>query len=264
MPKIAANLTMLFTEVPFLERFEAAAKAGFKYVEFLFPYDYPAEQIRDLLVKNGLQVVLFNLPAGNWAAGERGLGANPLPDRIEEFRAGVAKAVTYAKVLGVPRMNILAGKVIPGVARQEQWQAMVANVQYAADALYCAGLKLVVEAINHYDIPGFFINKTPEVLALINEAGRENVYYQYDLYHAQREEGNLTPTLREHFARIDHIQLADNPGRHQPGTGEINYPFLFAELDKLGYQGFVGLEYIPAPNTLASFGWIKEYGCSLA
>lgn len=260
MPKIAANLTMLFTEVPFLDRFEAAARAGFKYVEFLLPYDYAPEEIKALLDKNGLQVVLFNLPCGNWGAGDRGIAANPA--RVDEFRAGVDKAVAYAKVLGVPRMNCLAGKAVPGVPRDEHWKTLVANVRFAADKLAKAGVKLVVEAINHYDIPGFFLNKTAEVLALLQEVGSPNVYCQYDIYHAQREEGNIVPTLREHLAKIDHIQLADNPGRHQPGTGELNYPFIFAELDRLGYKGFIGGEYIPAPSTADSFGWIKEMGCS--
>ncbi len=262
MPRVAANLTMLFTDVPFLDRFAAAKRAGFKYVEFLFPYEHPAEKVKQALDANGLQVVLFNLPSGNWAAGDRGIGASP--NRIEEFRAGVKTAVSYAKVLRAPRLNCLAGKLVPGFSREEHRKTLVENLRFAADALQEIGVKLIIEAINHYDIPGFFLNRVQEVVDVIAEVGRPNVFVQYDLYHAQREEGNLVPTLREHLAKIDHIQIADNPGRHQPGTGEINYPFLFAELDNLGYGGFVGCEYVPNPDTMHSLDWIKEYGCQLA
>ena len=236
--------------------------AGVADVEFLFPYDHPAEEIKARLDRNGLTVVLFNLPSGNWAGGDRGIAANP--DRVQEFRDGVGRAVAYAGILGPPRLNCLAGKVVPGLGRAESWRTLVENVRFAADALAAAGRKLVVEPINHYDIPGFFLNRTQEALDLITEAARPNVYVQYDVYHAQREEGNLVPTLRERIASIDHIQVADNPGRHQPGTGEINYPFLFAELDRLGYGGFVGCEYVPAPDTAGSLGWIQAMGCRLS
>jgi len=262
MPKIAANLTMLFTNVPFLDRFAAAKQAGFKYVEFLFPYDHPAEKVKEMLDKHGLKVVLFNLPSGNWAGGDRGIGASP--NRVEEFRAGVKTAVSYAKVLGVPRMNCLAGKLVAGFSREDHKKTMVENVKFAADALKEIGIHLIIEQINPYDIPGFFLNRVQEVLDVIAEAGRPNLFVQYDIYHAARTEGNLAQILREHLAKIDHIQVADNPGRHQPGTGEINYPFLFAEMDKLGYKGYVGLEYVPSPDTLKSLGWIKEMGCQLA
>ncbi len=262
MPKLAANLTMLFTDVPFLDRFAAAKQAGFKYVEFLFPYEQPAEKVKEALDKDGLQVVLFNLPSGNWAGGDRGIGASP--NRVEEFRAGVKTAVSYAKALGVPRMNCLAGKMVPGHSREEHRKTLVENLRFAAEALEKIGVKQIVENINPFDIPGFFLNRVQDVLDVIAEAKHPNLYVQYDIYHAQRTEGNLAQILREQFAKIDHIQVADNPGRHQPGTGEINYPFLFAEMDKLGYKGYVGLEYVPAPNTLGSLGWIKEYGCQLA
>jgi len=257
MPKFAANLSMLFTELPFLDRFAAAADAGFRYVEFLSPYEYEYEQLQRAVTQNHLQVVLINLPSGDWAGGDRGIAANPL--RQDEFRAGVERAVAWARVLGVPRMNCLAGKAVPGVSREEQYRTLVENVRYAADALAAAGLDLVVEPINHFDIPGFFLNTVAEAAQLIQDAGRPNVYIQFDVYHVQREEGNITPTLREHFDRIGHIQVADNPGRHQPGTGEINYPFLFAELDRLGYRGYVAGEYVPAPNTLESLAWFKEW-----
>ncbi|OIQ07709.1 hydroxypyruvate isomerase [Moorella thermoacetica] len=261
MPKFAANLTMLFTEVPFLERFKAAREAGFKAVEFLFPYDYQIKEIQGLLRENDLQVVLFNLPAGNWAGGERGIAADPR--RVEEFRAGVREAVTWARALKVPRLNCLAGKALPDCTWEEQWRTLVDNVRYAADALAAEGLKLMVESINHFDIPGFLLNTTGQVLELIREVDRPNVYLQYDIYHAQREEGNLTVTLREHLASIGHIQIADNPGRHQPGTGEINYPFLLGEIDKVGYDGYVSLEYVPQPDTRQSLAWIAVYGYNL-
>ena len=262
MPKLAANLTMLFQDVPFLDRFAAAKQAGFKYVEFLLPYDHPAEKVKEALDKNGLQVVLFNLPCGNWAGGDRGIGANP--NRVEEFRAGVKTAVSYAKLLGVPRLNCLAGKMVAGASREDHKKTLVENLKFAADAVGQIGVKQIVEHINPFDIPGFFLNRVSEVLDVIAEAKRPNLYVQYDIYHAARTEGNLTLTLREQFAKIDHIQVADTPGRNQPGTGEINFPFLFAEMDKLGYKGYVGLEYVPKPDTLSSLGWIKQMGCQLA
>lgn len=261
MPQFAANLTMLFTELPFVERFKAAREAGFKAVEFLFPYEYEIDQIRSLVERNNLQVVLFNLPAGNWAEGERGIACDPV--RKEEFRAGVKQALSFARELGVPRLNCLAGKAVSSSSYEEQWQTLVDNVRYAAEILGQYGINLMVENINHYDIPGFFLNTTKQVLELILEANIPNVYLQYDIYHAQREEGNLTDTLREHIQKIGHIQIADNPGRHQPGTGEINYRYLLQEIDKLGYEGYVSLEYIPQPDTLSSLTWITEYGYAL-
>jgi len=262
MPKIAANLTMLFNDMPFLDRFGAAAKAGFKSVEFLLPYDHPAEKVKEALDKNGLKVVLFNLPCGNWSGGDRGIGANP--NRVQEYRAGVKTAVEYAKVLGVPRMNCLAGKLVPGVSKEQHLATLVDNLKFSADALGAIGVHQIIEPINPFDIPGFALNRVAEVLEVIEKVGRPNVYLQYDVYHAQRTEGNLAQLLREHFAKIDHIQIADNPGRNQPGTGEIEYHFLFAEMDRLGYQGYVGLEYVPKPDTLGSLGWIKNYQVSLA
>ncbi len=262
MPKLAANLTMLFTDMPFLDRFAAAKRAGFTYVEFLLPYDHPAEKVKEALDKNGLKVVLFNLPCGNWAGGDRGIGASP--NRVEEYRTGVKTAVEYAKVLGVPRMNCLAGKMVSGFSKEDHKKTLVENLKFSADALGKIGVKQIVEHINPFDIPGFFLNRVSEVVDVLAEVNRPNVYVQYDIYHAARTEGNLTLTLREQFAKIDHIQIADTPGRNQPGTGEINFPFLFAEMDKLGYKGYVGLEYVPKPDTLSSLGWIKQYGCQLA
>lgn len=261
MPIFAANLSMLFTEVPFMERFALAKEAGFSTIEYLFPYDYDVNELKSQLDGNGLKQVLFNLPAGNWGGGERGIAANP--ERIDEFRAGVHKAIEYALILGVCQVNCLAGKTIPSYSQAEQWAVLADNVRYAAAELAKAGLRLVIEPINHFDIPGFFLNRTEQVLKLIDEVALPNVFVQYDVYHAQREEGELTATLRKHIDKIGHIQIADNPGRHQPGTGEINYAYLFKEIDALGYQGHIGLEYIPSPNSKSSFTWIQDLGYKL-
>jgi hydroxypyruvate isomerase len=258
MPRFAANLTMLFTEASFMERFALARAAGFTHVEYLFPYPFPAADLKAALDRHGLTQVLFNLPAGDWAAGDRGIAA--LPGRSDEFRAGVPKAIEYARALGVPRLNCLAGKRVAGRSDDEHWRTLVDNVRFAATALAAHGLELLVEPINRFDLPGFFINRTEQALRLIDEVGQPNVRVQYDLYHAQREEGELAATLRRHLPRIGHIQIADNPGRHQPGTGEINFPFLFRELDAAGYAGWVGLEYIPKPDTTASLGWMQAMG----
>jgi hydroxypyruvate isomerase len=253
MPKFAANLTMLFNEVPFLERFERAAKAGFQAVEFLFPYPYGTAEIKARLDRHGLQLVLHNLPAGDWDAGERGIAC--LPDRTGEFRAGVARGIEYAKALGVPQLNVLAGKAPAGADPALLRSTFVANLRYAAAELARHGLKLLVEPINTYDIPGFFLSRTADAVAILDEVGAANAYLQYDLYHAQRMEGELAATAARHLPRIAHIQLADNPGRHEPGTGEINYAFLFRELDRMGYAGWIGCEYKPAADTEAGLGW---------
>ena len=254
MPKFAANLTMLFNEVPFLDRFERAAKAGFEAVEFLFPYAWPAEEIRQRLDANRLKLVLHNLPAGDWDAGERGIAC--LPGREDEFRKGVAKAIEYACALGAPRINCLAGKAPAGVAEDALRATFVSNMRYAAGELKAAGIRLLMEPINDYDIPGFYLQRTAHALAVIDEVGSDNLFVQYDIYHAQRMEGELIATMSKHLARIAHIQLADNPGRNEPGTGEINYDFLFAHLDRIGYGGHIGCEYKPATTTEAGLGWL--------
>ena len=256
MPQFAANLTMLFNEVPFMERFEAAAKAGFKHVEFLFPYAFPAADIKARLDGNGLTLVLHNLPAGDWDAGERGIACHP--DRVEEFRSGVAKAIEYAKVLGVKQVNCLVGKVPAGADEKAVHQTMVDNLRFAAGELKGAGLRLLIEPINTFDIPGFALNRTEQALALMDEVGSDNLFVQYDIYHAQRMEGELGATLEKNLARIGHIQLADNPGRNEPGTGEINYPFLFKLIDRIGYTGTIGCEYKPAGTTEAGLGWREK------
>lgn len=257
MPKFAANLTMLFNEVPFLERFDAAAAAGFTAVEFLFPYDYPAEQLKDALERNRLQLVLHNLPAGNWAAGERGIACHP--DRVAEFRDGVGKAIAYASVLGVKQVNCLAGIPPAGVSDAVARATFVDNLKFAAPKLAAAGIKLLIEPINTYDIPGFFLNRTQQALDIIAEVGSDNLFVQYDVYHMQRMEGELARTIEKHRAKIAHLQLADNPGRNEPGTGEIHYPFLFAFLDRIGYDGWIGCEYKPATTTAAGLGWAAPY-----
>jgi hydroxypyruvate isomerase len=260
MPRFAANLTMLFNEVPFLERFEKAARAGFGAVEFLFPYAWPAEEVAAKLKANKLKLVLHNLPAGDWDAGERGIAC--LPDRVDEFREGVARAIEYAKVLGVPQLNCLAGKTPLGASDDLLRKTFVANLKYAAAERKRADLKLLIEPINTYDIPGFFLNRTAQAIAIIdevvNDIRADNLYLQYDIYHAQRSEGELAATLARHIARIAHVQVADNPGRNEPGTGEIAYGFLFAELDRLGYTGFVGCEYKPKGSTEAGLGWLES------
>ena len=255
MPKFAANLTMLFTEHAFLDRFEHAAKAGFTAVEFLFPYAFAAQDIKQQLHVHGLTLVLHNLPAGNWDAGERGIACHP--DRVDEFRSGVATAVTYAKALGVKQLNCLAGKTPPGASDEILKQTFVSNLRFAASELKQADLNLLIEPINTFDIPSFYLNRTAQAVAILDEVGASNAFVQYDIYHAQRMEGELATTMQKHLPRIGHIQLADNPGRNEPGTGEINYPFLFAHLEQLGYNGWIGCEYKPATTTEAGLGWLN-------
>ncbi|MGE4405285.1 hydroxypyruvate isomerase [Pseudomonas sp.] len=257
MPRFAANLSMLFTEQDFMERFAAAARAGFTGVEYLFPYDYPAEEIKARLDANGLTQVLFNLPAGDWAGGERGIAI--FPERVAEFRAGVDQAIAYAKVLGNTQVNCLAG-IAPRDADMAVLEAtFVENLRYAAEKLQAAGIRLVMEMINTRDIPRFFLNTTEQALAIRDRVGHTNLALQYDIYHMQIMEGDLARTLENNLAVIEHVQLADNPGRHEPGTGEINYRFLFQHLDRIGYQGWVGCEYKPATTTEAGLGWLKSH-----
>ena len=253
MPRFSANLSMLFTEVPFLDRFERAAQAGFEAVEFMFPYAHSPQEIKARLDATGLKAVLHNLPAGDWEGGDRGIACDPA--RVAEFRAGVARGVAYATTLGVPQLNCLAGKAPTGADDALLRHTFVDNLRFAAAALHQAGLRLLVEPINRYDIPGFYLQRTAQALSVLDEVGAPNAFVQYDIYHAQRTEGELAATLAQHLARIGHIQIADNPGRHEPGSGEINYRFLFQHLDRIGYQGWVGAEYRPASTTEAGLGW---------
>jgi hydroxypyruvate isomerase len=256
MPRFAANLTMLFTEFPFLDRFERAARAGFKGVEFLFPYAYQPKEIRARLEQFDLQLVLHNLPAGDWDAGERGIACHP--DRTSEFRDGVERAVDVASALGVKQLNCLVGKTPAGVPDTQVHATLVENLYHASQRLKESGIKLLIEPINRMDIPGFHVHRTDQALALIDEVGGGNLFLQYDIYHAQRTEGELAETLRRHLPRIAHVQVADNPGRNEPGTGEINFPFLFGHLDRIGYTGWIGCEYKPAVSTEIGLDWIQR------
>ena len=258
MLNFSANLSFLFLERPFLERFEAAAACGFRGVEFHFPYAFPVDEVVDAARRAGVEVVLFNVPAGDWAGGERGLGC--LPERRTEFRGGVGLAATYAAALACPRVNVLAGLRPSGVADAVLRATLIDNLRYAADRLSESGRTVLLEPLNTRDTPGFFVSRSHDGLALLAEAGRPNLRLQYDVYHAQVMEGDLARTLGEHLAQIGHIQLADNPGRHQPGTGEIRFPFLFGHLEALGYAGWIGCEYVPTGRSEDSFAWREDWG----
>ena len=255
MVKLAANLTMLFNEVDFLDRFALAAENGFAAVEFLFPYPYPAQRLKALLDETGLELVLHNLPAGDWQAGERGIAC--LPDRRDEFRDGVGLAIDYAKTLDCPRLNTLAGIAPEGVDPDDLTQVMVDNLRFAAAAFAAQGITLLIEPINTTDIPGFFLCHTEQAVNIIGAVGADNLKLQYDIYHMQIMEGNLARTIEAHLDLIGHLQLADNPGRHEPGSGDIHFPFLFRRIDELGYAGWIGCEYEPAGDTRAGLKWMK-------
>jgi len=257
MLKFSANLTMLFNEVDFLGRFERAARAGFKGVEYLFPYAWQKEELVEKLDKYGLEQVLHNLPAGNWPAGERGIAC--LPQRVGEFQEGVGLAIEYAKALKCPGLNCLVGIVPEGVPAEKVRQALVDNLRFAATALEKEGIRLLVEPLNDRDIPGFYLVHTKDTLRLFEEVNHANLWLQYDVYHMQIMEGNLTKTIRDNLERIAHIQLADNPGRHEPGTGEINFTNLFHFVEEAGYDSWLGCEYQPAGVTEDGLGWIKPY-----
>ena len=261
MPKFCVSLNFLFGEHDFLDRFAACKEAGFDSVEYMFPYEYEIGTLSELLRTNGLKQVLFNLPAGDWQAGERGIAGHP--ERVDEFRRGVDRAREFARALNVQRINCLAGQAVEGVSLQTQRQVLKENLTYAAEQLADDKILLCVEPVNTFDVPGFLLSRTHEVIELIDEVGAENLRLQIDVYHMQRMEGQLTETIRNHLDRIGHIQIADVPGRHQPGTGEINYRFLLDQLDDAGYEGFVGLEYFPQPDTLSSLQWLEEFNLTL-
>ena len=260
MPKFAANLTLLFNELAFLDRFAAAKAAGFEAVEFQQPYAYDRHELARLLKKHQLQLVLHNLPAGNWDAGERGIACHP--DRVDEFRTGVALGLDYARTLGCPQLNCLAGIQPANITRAQAHTTFVANLKFAAEKLKAAGIKLLIEPINCHDIAGFFLNYTAQAAAIVDEVGSDNLFIQYDIYHAQRMEGELAATVQKYLPTIAHIQLADNPGRHEPGTGEVNYPFLLKHLQSIGYSGWIGCEYKPKTTTTAGLGWLQSMGHS--
>ncbi|MGH2559038.1 MAG: 2-oxo-tetronate isomerase [Thermomicrobiales bacterium] len=258
MPRFAANLSMLFTEYPFIERFDRAAQAGFKAVEFLFPYAEDVPAVKEAVTRNGLEQVLFNLPAGDFAKGERGIANNPA--RVPEFRDGVARALEIAATLGCPRLNCLAGLTLADVPVDAQIDTLCDNLAYAAEQAEQAGVVQLIEPLNTIDSPGFLVGTTTHGLEIIERVGHPNLRLQFDVYHQQRMEGNLSATIEREIGRIGHVQIADSPQRHQPGTGEINYPFVLQALDDAGYDGWVSLEYRPHGPTEGSLDWLREWG----
>lgn len=255
MPVFAANLTMMFTEWAFLDRFDAAAEAGFTAVEYLFPYDHPADAVAARLERNGLTQALFNMPPGDWAAGERGLAA--LLDRFGDFRAGVERALEYAAATGCRRLHMMAGLADPADA--QAGAACRRAVDHAAGRLGEAGVDLLLEPINTRDMPGYFLSSFTAAVEMIAAAGRDNVRLQFDIYHRQILHGDVTHALRRLLPLTGHIQVASVPSRHEPDGEELNYPFLFAELDRLGYAGHVGCEYRPRAGTREGLGWFAPY-----
>jgi len=257
VPRFAANLTFMFPELPFLDRFKAAATAGFRGVEFLFPYDHSAAVIADLLNRHNLTNVLFNMPAGDWSVGERGIAA--LPGRESEFRASVERAISYARALKTPLLHVLAG-ILPIERQREEFRTVyLANLRYAAVQAAAHGITLLVEAINPTDIPGYLIGTQEQSCDVCTTIQRENVRMQLDLYHVQMTEGNLATALRRYRGAYAHVQVAGVPGRNEPDLGEVNYRYLFSLLDELGYEGWVGCEYRPRGDTLEGLGWREIY-----
>jgi len=260
MPRFAANLTMMFTERPFLERFAAAAQAGFKGVEYLFPYEHDKSALKQALAENGLTQVLHNLPAGNWQTGERGIACHP--DRVKEFNEGVDRAIDYATALGCSQLNCLAGMPPAGADPADVRATFVGNLQRAASKLKAAGIRLLIEPINTRDIPNFFLSHTAQAIEIIRAVGSDNLFLQYDVYHMQIMEGDLTKTIERQLPQIAHMQVADPPLRNEPGSGEINFTNLFRAIDKLGYTGWIGCEYKPAGKTEDGLGWFGPYRTS--
>lgn len=255
--RLCANLSMMFNEVPFLDRFEAAARAGFKGVEFLFPYDHPASEIRSRLDAAGLVQVLFNAPPGDWAAGERGTAS--LPGRQAEFQDGVKRALDYAGSLGNTLVHCMAGIPGPGVAPGTAAALYAANLAWAAEQATRGGARIIIEPINHRDMPGYFLNTTGQGAAVIEAIGRDRLGLQFDLYHCQVTEGDVTKRMEALLPLIAHMQIADVPGRHEPGTGEIGWDFVFRRIESLGYGGWIGCEYRPAAATVAGLAWRERF-----
>ncbi len=262
MPNFAANLSMMFQELPFLDRFEAAAEAGFKAVEFLFPYEYPAEDIRRRLDRFGLRQVLFNLSPGDWSKGDRGLAA--LPGREGDFCAAAAQALNYARALGCAQVHAMAGILPPDADRRACEATYVANLGAAAIAFRQDGIRLLIEPLNSRDMPGYFLTTAEQARTIIERVGGDNLFLQMDLYHAQIMGGDLAERTRGHWKLIRHFQIAGVPGRHEPDIGEINYPYLFDLIDSLGYDGWIGCEYRPRGKTLEGLGWARRYGIAPA
>jgi hydroxypyruvate isomerase len=255
MPNFAANISMMFTEHEFLDRIDAAAKAGFKAVEFLFPYDFPTEEIKARLDVAGMTQALFNMPPGDWEAGERGFAA--LPGREADFDAGLEKALSYAKVLGNDNIHAMSGVLSEGQSRDACTATLIANLKRGAPVAAEAGKTLILEPINTRDIPGYFMNYQAQARAVIDAVGSDNVRLQFDLYHCQIMEGDIAQHMRDYIDIAVHMQIAGTPGRHEPDVGEVNYPFLFDLMDELGYKGWVGCEYRPKAGTVEGLGWLK-------
>ena len=257
MPRFCANLTMMFNEHPFMDRFAAAAKAGFKAVEFLFPYDHPAAEIRARLNDHGLEQILFNMPPGDWSVGERGLAS--LPGRTAEFRDGVKRALDYAAVLGTARLHCMAGLVPSGTAPGTAASLYAANLAWACERAHAAGVLVVIEPINHRDMPGFFLNTTDQGAAVVEAIGRDRLALLFDIYHCQVTEGDVTSRMAKLLPLIGHVQVADVPARNEPGTGELNWRYVFDRMDALGYSGWVGCEYRPAADTVSGLSWMEQF-----
>jgi len=257
MPRFCANISMLFKEVEFPERFDAAARAGFKAVEIQFPYAWDKGRLAQIARRAGVEVVLINMPAGDPEKGDRGIAC--LPSRTGEFRDAVGKAIEYARELGCKQMNCLAGVTPPGVHEGKLHGTYVWNLRYAAVELARHGMTLLVEPINTQTIPGFYVNESARALALMDEVDAANIKLQYDFFHMQTMGDDLAATLTANLARIGHMQVADVPGRHEPGTGEIDFPRLFDLIDRLGYEGWIGAEYVPAGKTEDGLAWVRKY-----
>jgi len=252
---------MMFGEVPFLDRFQAAAEAGFEAVEFLFPYEHPAAELRARLADTGLRQVLFNAPPGDWTAGERGIAS--LPGREAEFREGILRALEYAAALECPLLHCMAGLAPPGVAAVTLEARFAANLAWAADQAHAAGVRVVIEPINHRDMPGYVLNTTGQAAAIIEAIGRDRLGLQFDLYHCQITEGDVTSRMAALLPVIAHMQIADVPGRHEPGTGELGWDYIFKRIDAVGYAGWVGCEYRPAADTHAGLAWRTRFSDGL-
>ncbi|MBI0330342.1 2-oxo-tetronate isomerase [Burkholderia plantarii] len=257
MPRFAANLSMMYQEHPFLERFAAAARDGFRAVEYLFPYAFPAAELKARLDGAGLVQALFNAPPGDWAAGERGIAA--LPGREDEFRRAVDTALDYARVIGNDKLHVMAGLVAADADRARHRDTYLRNLAHAAQAAQGAGLQVLIEPINTRDMPGYFLNRQDDAQAICREVGAPNLRVQFDCYHCQIVEGDLAKKLERDFAGIGHIQVAGVPERHEPDLGELNYPYLFTLIDRLGYDGWIGCEYRPKAGTSDGLGWLRPY-----
>jgi hydroxypyruvate isomerase len=258
MPKLAANLTVMFNEVPFMDRFAAARACGFKAVEYLFPYAWPTGELAAALESNDLTQALFNLPPGDWEAGERGLAA--LPGREPEFRAGLVQALDYADELGCTRLHAMAGIVADENDRQRMLATYTGNLAMAADLCRKAGVRLLIEPLNSFDMPGYFLTSSEEAVGIIDDIGSDNLFLQFDVYHMQIMEGHLARSLERLLPVIGHIQIAGVPGRNEPDACEINYGWLLNHLDTLGYDGWVGCEYTPRGPTKDGLGWAAPWG----